>query len=84
MAQEEVSPNPMVGAIIVKDNRIIAKGYHKEYGRDHGEVDAFKNAKEDVEGATMYVTLEPCSHYGKTPPCADKIVEKKISRAVIG
>ena len=79
-----VSPNPMVGAIIVKDNRIIAKGYHKEYGRDHAEVDAFKNAIQDVEGATMYVTLEPCSHYGKTPPCADKIVEKKISRVVIG
>ena len=68
-----VSPNPMVGAIIVKDNRIIAKGYHKEYGRDHAEVDAFKNAIQDVEGATMYVTLEPCSHYGKTPPCADKM-----------
>jgi diaminohydroxyphosphoribosylaminopyrimidine deaminase/5-amino-6-(5-phosphoribosylamino)uracil reductase len=79
-----VSPNPMVGAIIVKDNRIIAKGYHKEYGRAHAEVDAFKNACEDVEGSTMYVTLEPCSHYGKTPPCADKIIEKKIGRVVIG
>lgn len=79
-----VSPNPMVGAIIVKDNRIIAKGYHREYGRAHAEVDAFENATEDVEGSTMYVTLEPCSHYGKTPPCADKIVEKKISKVVIG
>lgn len=79
-----VSPNPMVGAIIVKDHRIIAKGYHKEYGRGHAEVDAFENATEDVKGATMYVTLEPCSHYGKTPPCADKIVAKKISKVVIG
>jgi len=79
-----VSPNPMVGAVIVKNNRIIAKGYHKEYGKAHAEIDAFNNATEDVEGATMYVTLEPCSHYGKTPPCADKIVEKKISRVVIG
>jgi len=79
-----VSPNPMVGAVIVKDNKIIAKGYHKEYGKDHAEIDAFKNATEDVTGATMYVTLEPCSHYGKTPPCADEIVEKKISRVVIG
>ena len=79
-----VNPNPLVGAVIVKDNRIIGEGYHEYFGGPHAEVNAFENAKEDVEGATMYVTLEPCSHYGKTPPCADAIVRNKISKVVIG
>ena len=78
------TPNPMVGAVIVKNGRIIGEGYHIRAGGGHAEVNAFKNAVEDVTGATMYVTLEPCSHYGKTPPCADKIVEKKIGRVVVG
>ncbi len=78
------TPNPMVGAVIVKDGRIIGEGYHIRAGEGHAEVNAFRNAVEDVTGATMYVTLEPCSHYGKTPPCADKIVEKKIGRVVVG
>ena len=78
------TPNPMVGAVIVKDGRIIGEGYHIRAGEGHAEVNAFKNATEAVAGATMYVTLEPCSHYGKTPPCADKIVEKKIGRVVVG
>jgi diaminohydroxyphosphoribosylaminopyrimidine deaminase/5-amino-6-(5-phosphoribosylamino)uracil reductase len=77
------SPNPMVGAVIVKDGRIIGEGYHEKYGSHHAEINAFNNATEDVEGATIYVTLEPCSHYGKTPPCANKIVEKKIKKAVV-
>lgn len=82
-----VSPNPVVGAVIVKENKVIGKGYHERYGYEHAEVNAFKDAEingADVEGATMYVTLEPCSHYGKTPPCADKIIEKKIGRVVVG
>lgn len=78
------SPNPLVGAVIVKNDRIIGEGYHEIYGGPHAEVNAFRNASEDVEGATMYVTLEPCSHYGKTPPCASAIVEKKIAKVVIG
>lgn len=78
------SPNPLVGAVIVKDGRIIGEGYHEVYGGPHAEVNAFRSAKEDVKGATMYVTLEPCSHYGKTPPCANTIVEKKISKVVVG
>ena len=78
------SPNPLVGAVIVKDGRIIGEGYHEVYGGPHAEVNAFRNAKEDVNGATMYVTLEPCSHYGKTPPCANAIVEKEISKVIIG
>lgn len=77
------SPNPLVGAVIVKDGKIIGRGYHEHYGNAHAEVNAFLNATEDVAGATMFVTLEPCSHYGKTPPCALKIIEKKIKKVVI-
>ncbi|TCK98814.1 diaminohydroxyphosphoribosylaminopyrimidine deaminase/5-amino-6-(5-phosphoribosylamino)uracil reductase [Natranaerovirga hydrolytica] len=78
------NPNPLVGAVIVKDNRIIGEGYHMSYGGPHAEVNALNNAIEPVEDATLYVTLEPCSHYGKTPPCAKAIVEHKIKRVVIG
>ncbi|WP_010238856.1 bifunctional diaminohydroxyphosphoribosylaminopyrimidine deaminase/5-amino-6-(5-phosphoribosylamino)uracil reductase RibD [Clostridium arbusti] len=78
------NPNPLVGAVIVKNNKIIGEGYHHFYGGNHAEIDAFNNAMEDVTGATMYVTLEPCSHYGKTPPCAKAIVEKGIKKVVIG
>jgi len=78
------SPNPLVGAVIVKDNRIIGEGYHQYYGGAHAEINAFNNATENVQGATLYVTLEPCSHYGKTPPCVKAIIEKKISKVVIG
>jgi diaminohydroxyphosphoribosylaminopyrimidine deaminase/5-amino-6-(5-phosphoribosylamino)uracil reductase len=78
-----VSPNPMVGCVIVKDNKIIGEGYHEKYGEAHAEVNAIKNATESVEGATLYVNLEPCVHYGKTPPCVDLIIESKIKRVVI-
>lgn len=78
------NPNPLVGAVIVKDSKIIGEGYHKVYGGHHAEVNAFLNATEDVKGATMYITLEPCSHYGKTPPYANTIVEKGISKVIIG
>jgi diaminohydroxyphosphoribosylaminopyrimidine deaminase/5-amino-6-(5-phosphoribosylamino)uracil reductase len=79
-----VSPNPMVGAIIVKDGRIIGRGYHQHYGGNHAEINALKNASEDVAGSTLYVTLEPCCHEGKTPPCIDSIAKNKIARVVIG
>lgn len=79
-----VNPNPLVGAVIVKNGQIIGEGYHACYGGPHAEVNAFNNASEGVEGAIMYVTLEPCSHYGKTPPCVDKIIEKKISKVFVG
>jgi len=78
------NPNPLVGAVIVKEGRIIGEGYHQVYGSHHAEVNAFINATEDVSGATMYVTLEPCSHFGKTPPCANAIVENKIKKVIIG
>lgn len=81
------NPNPMVGAVIVKDGKIIGQGYHKKYGDPHAEVNAFADAKkrgEDTKGATLYVTLEPCFHYGKTPPCVDLVLKKEVSRVVIG
>ena len=78
------NPNPLVGAVIVKNDRIIGEGFHKHYGSHHAEINAFLNAREDVTGATMYVTLEPCSHYGKTPPCAQAIVDKGIKKVIIG
>ncbi|MDF2589312.1 MAG: riboflavin biosynthesis protein RibD [Anaerocolumna sp.] len=77
------NPNPLVGAVIVKDGTIIGEGYHQKYGSHHAEINAFNNAKEDVCGATMYVTLEPCAHFGKTPPCANTIVQKGIKKVVI-
>jgi len=78
------NPNPLVGAVIVKNDEIIGEGFHEIYGGPHAEVNAFNSAVEDVKGATMYVTLEPCSHFGKTPPCANLIVEKGISKVIIG
>lgn len=84
LGEGRVNPNPLVGAVIVKEGRIIGEGYHEFFGGPHAEINAFKSSKESVEGATMYVTLEPCSHYGKTPPCAKAIIEKKIKKVVIG
>lgn len=78
------NPNPMVGAVIVKDGRIIGEGYHRKCGELHAERNAFASLTEAAEGATIYVTLEPCCHYGKTPPCTEAIVENKIARVVIG
>ena len=78
------NPNPMVGAVIVKNGRIIGKGYHKKCGELHAERNAIASLTESAEGATIYVTLEPCCHYGKTPPCTEAIIEQKIKRVVIG
>ncbi len=80
----KTSPNPMVGAVIVKDNRIISQGYHHYFGGKHAEVDALQGARGNVAGATIYVTLEPCCYYGKTPPCTDALISHKIGRVVIG
>jgi len=77
-------PNPKVGAVIIKDNQIVAEGYHRYYGKAHAEVEAFNHLQEDAKGLTMVVTLEPCSHHGKTPPCVDLIIEKGISKVIIG
>ena len=79
-----VSPNPLVGAVIVKDGRILGQGYHQRYGEFHAERNALASCRESPAGATMYVTLEPCCHYGKQPPCVHAILEAGISRIVIG
>jgi len=82
-----VSPNPMVGAVIVKNGRKIGEGYHRRYGGPHAEVNAIRYAlkrKHDLAGATIYVNLEPCSHYGKTPPCVEAIIKHGFQRVVIG
>lgn len=80
----KTSPNPIVGAVIVKDDRIIGRGYHRYFGGKHAEVNAIEDASDDIVGMTMYVTLEPCFHYGKTPPCVDVVIEAKPGRVVIG
>ena len=77
------NPNPMVGAVIVKDGRIIGEGYHARCGELHAERNAIASLTESAEGATLYVTLEPCCHYGKTPPCTEAILEQKIKKVVI-
>lgn len=79
-----VNPNPLVGAIIVKDDEIISTGYHAKYGEAHAEVNAINKAGDLCKGATIYVTLEPCSHFGKTPPCVDLIIKSKFKKCVIG
>lgn len=78
------NPNPMVGAVIVKDGRIIGEGYHEKCGELHAERNAIAHLTESAEGATIYVTLEPCCHYGKTPPCTEAIIENKMAKVVIG
>ena len=78
------NPNPVVGAVIVKGEKIIGEGYHGQYGGLHAEREAIAALTESAEGATMYVTLEPCCHYGKTPPCTEGILEQKIGRVIIG
>ena len=87
--QQNAKPNPMVGAVIVsRDGRIIGEGYHVRCGEGHAEVNAFASVNADDEQllpeATIYVSLEPCSHYGKTPPCADLIIKKGVKRVVVG
>ncbi len=77
------SPNPMVGAVIVKDNTIIGEGWHKKAGEAHAEINAINDADQVVSGSTLYVTLEPCSSHGKTLPCTDAIINAKIKRVVI-
>jgi diaminohydroxyphosphoribosylaminopyrimidine deaminase/5-amino-6-(5-phosphoribosylamino)uracil reductase len=87
----KVSPNPMVGAVIVHDDKIIGEGYHQQYGQAHAEVNAvndalakYDNAGELFKQATIYVSLEPCAHYGKTPPCADLLIKHRFAKVVIG
>ena len=81
-----VSPNPMVGSVIVYNGKIIGKGYHEKFGSNHAEVNAINSVKDLslLSKSTLYVNLEPCSHFGKTPPCSDLIIKHKIPAVVIG
>jgi diaminohydroxyphosphoribosylaminopyrimidine deaminase/5-amino-6-(5-phosphoribosylamino)uracil reductase len=78
------SPNPAVGAVIVRGNRIVGEGFHRKAGRPHAEIEVLKNLAGTAKGATLYVNLEPCSHHGRTPPCADAVIQAGIKRVVIG
>ena len=80
----QTNPNPMVGAVIVKNGRVIGEGYHRRRGGPHAERNALASCTEDPAGAVMYVTLEPCCHQGRTPPCTDAILENGIAHVVIG
>src|SRR4030042_2258843 len=78
-----VSPNPMVGALVVRRGEIVGRGYHRRLGGPHGEVEALRDAGEKARGATLYVTLEPCNHQGRTPPCTQAVLEGGVHRVVI-
>lgn len=84
LARGKCSPNPFVGAVVVKDGRIVGEGFTQEYGFDHAEVQAIRHAGKLCKGAEIYVTLEPCAHYGKTPPCAKAIIDSGINRVFYG
>ncbi len=83
-AKGQTSPNPLVGAVVVQDEKIVGEGWHRTCGGDHAEVIALKKAGPKARGAKLYVTLEPCSHVGRTPPCVDKIIEAGIREIIIG
>ncbi|CAL5223673.1 g6223 [Coccomyxa viridis] len=77
-------PNPAVGCVILKDGKVVGEGYHPEAGKPHAEVYALRAAGQAAKGATAYVTLEPCNHYGRTPPCSRALVAAEVSRVVVG
>src|SRR3954465_12718307 len=83
-ARGRTSPNPLVGAVIVKNGRVIGEGFHSAAGEPHAEREALAATTEDTAGATLYVSLEPCCHHGRTPPCTDAILEAGIARVVVG
>src|SRR6516164_7835515 len=77
-------PNPLVGAVVVRDGEVVGEGWHVRRGEDHAEVIALRAARERARGSTMYVSLEPCTHHGSTPPCADAIIRAGVARVVVG
>ncbi|MFA5374048.1 MAG: bifunctional diaminohydroxyphosphoribosylaminopyrimidine deaminase/5-amino-6-(5-phosphoribosylamino)uracil reductase RibD, partial [Candidatus Omnitrophota bacterium] len=82
-AKGRTSPNPLVGALVVKNNKVVGGGYHEKAGLSHAELVALNEAGPAARGATLYVTLEPCAHYGRTPPCVDEIIRSGIKHAVV-
>lgn len=85
LGKGKVSPNPMVGCVIIKEGKVIGEGWHQRYGEAHAEKNAINSVsdKKLLKGSTVYVNLEPCSHYGKTPPCSDLLIAHEVSRVVI-
>ena len=83
-AKGRTSPNPMVGALVVKNKRIIGRGYHEKVGSPHAEVIALDEAGKSAKGAILYVTLEPCAHFGRTAPCVDRIIKSGIKEVIVG
>src|SRR5215207_8756557 len=79
----QTAPNPMVGAVVVRDGHVVGEGWHTRFGEAHAEVEALRAAGEQARGATLYVTLEPCNHHGKTPPCSEAVIAAGIARVVI-
>ena len=78
------APNPMVGCVVVKDGEMVGEGFHPKAGEPHAEVFALRMAGDRAKNATLYVSLEPCNHYGRTPPCAEAVVETGVARVVVG
>ncbi|MFH1678518.1 MAG: bifunctional diaminohydroxyphosphoribosylaminopyrimidine deaminase/5-amino-6-(5-phosphoribosylamino)uracil reductase RibD, partial [Candidatus Omnitrophota bacterium] len=83
-AEGKTFPNPLVGALVVRNGQVIARGYHKKAGLPHAEIIALSLAGKRALGATLYVTLEPCSHFGRTPPCTDMIIKSGVKEVIIG
>jgi diaminohydroxyphosphoribosylaminopyrimidine deaminase/5-amino-6-(5-phosphoribosylamino)uracil reductase len=83
-ARGQTSPNPLVGALVVKDGRIVGKGFHEKAGLPHAEVIALEDAGKKASGSTLYVTLEPCTHFGRTPPCVDRIIKSQVKEVIVG
>ncbi|GIL71497.1 hypothetical protein Vretifemale_2046 [Volvox reticuliferus] len=83
-AEGKTFPNPAVGCVIVKDGRVVGEGFHPQAGKPHAEVYALRGAGKQAEGATAYVTLEPCNHHGRTPPCSRALVDARVARVVVG
>jgi len=83
-AKAKTSPNPLVGALVVKDGRIVGRGYHQQAGSPHAEIIALDEAGKSAKGGSLYVTLEPCTHFGRTPPCVDRIVKCGVRKVIVG
>ncbi|MEQ8837494.1 MAG: bifunctional diaminohydroxyphosphoribosylaminopyrimidine deaminase/5-amino-6-(5-phosphoribosylamino)uracil reductase RibD, partial [Lacipirellulaceae bacterium] len=79
-----VEPNPMVGCLLVREGEVVGEGYHKKFGGPHAERNALKEARDAAQGATAFVTLEPCCHTGKTPPCTEALIKAGIRRVAVG
>jgi len=83
-ARGKTSPNPLVGAVLVRAGKVVGEGYHRKAGTPHAEIHAMRQAKGKTDGSELYITLEPCCHYGRTPPCTDSIIQSKVKKVVIG